>query len=186
MYAADSADYFIYTNADIALQPFFYQTVSSIIASGYDSFVINRRTISAHYEQDEDIPLMYSEIGESHPGYDCFIFRRDIYPLFKLGSVCIGTAWIGRALVANMVAYSNKFKEFRDAHLTFHIGDSMQWRQEEYSDYFQENQKEYLKIFKQLEPERGEFESVLRSYLLDTGDKRKIPDFDKFHSEKGK
>lgn len=186
LYEASTAEYFIYTNVDIALQPFFYQTVSSMITLGYDAFVINRRTIPGHYQHTKDIPLMYAEIGESHRGYDCFVFRKDIYPLFKLGTICIGTAWIGRALLANMVAYANKFREFRDAHLTFHIGDSMQWRQEEYDDYFQENQKEYLRIFKQLELERGEFESVLRSYLLDTGDKRKIPDFEKFYREKEK
>lgn len=178
LYFAGEADYLIYTNTDIALQPFFYQTVSSVIASGYDAFVVNRRTIPEHYRNPEDIPLMCAEIGEPHPGYDCFIFKREIFPRFQLGAICIGTAWVGRALLANMLAYSRNFKEFRDAHLTFHIGNSLEWRREEYADYLQENYREYLAIIKKLESERGTFNPVLRSYLLDTGNHRTIPDFD--------
>jgi hypothetical protein len=175
LYETVKADYLIYTNVDIALQPYFYQTVSAIIEQGYDAFVINRRTISHNYYTIDQIPFMYAEIGRPHPGYDCFVFRRDMYPQFKLGMICIGTAWIGRALLANMVAYSSKFKEFKNEHLTFHIGDSLQWRREEYHDYFQENLNEYSAIYRQLEAEHGVFEPVLRSYLLDTGDKRQFP-----------
>ena len=174
---AGQADYLIYTNVDIALQPYFYRSISKIIAQGYDAFVINRRTISDQYGNMKQIPLMYAEIGEPHPGYDCFVFKRGLYAQFKLGTICIGTAWIGRALLANMVTYADKFKEFGNEHLTFHIGDSQQWRQDEYQDYFQENLNEYLKIFSQLESEQGVFEPVLRSYLLDTNDKRQFPSF---------
>ena len=177
--AAGDADYLIYTNVDIALQPYFYHTVSEIINKGYDAFVINRRTISNRYSSIDDLPLMYAEIGESHRGYDCFIFRRDVYPRFKLGTICIGTAWIGRTLLANLVTYSAKFKEFKNEHVTFHIGDSLPWRQDEYHDYFQENWNEYLKIFHQLEAEHGGFEPTRRSYLLDAGAKRKFPPFDR-------
>lgn len=176
--AAGDADYMIYTNVDIALQPFFYQTVTKIIDQGYDAFVINRRTISSRYGKVEEIPLMYAEIGESHPGYDCFIFRRDVYPKFKLGTICIGTAWIGRTLLANLVTYAVKFKEFRNEHVTFHLGDSLSWRSSEYQDYFRENWNEYLKHFQQLEVEHGEFESTWRSYLLDTVPKRQFPNFE--------
>jgi len=176
--AAAQADYLIYTNVDIALQPYFYRSISKIIAQGYDAFVINRRTISNRYGNIKHIPLMYAEIGEPHPGYDCFVIKRDRYAPFKLGTICIGTAWIGRALLANMAAYAGKFKEFRNEHLTFHVGDSQQWRQDEYQDYFQENLKEYLRIFSQLESEQGAFEPIWRSYLLDTNDKRQFPSFE--------
>ena len=174
---AGQADYLIYTNVDIGLQPYFYRSISGIIEQGYDAFVINRRTISNRYGCIEQLPFMYAEIGEPHPGYDCFVFKRDMYPKFKLGAICIGTAWIGRDLLANMVCCSSKFKEFRNEHLTFHIGDSLQWRQDEYRDYFEENLKEYLKVFSQLESEHGEFKPVLRSYLLDTAGKRQFPSF---------
>lgn len=176
--AALYADYLIYTNVDIALQPYFYHTVSKIIDQGYDAFVINRRTISDRYSSIEQIPLMYAEVGESHKGYDCFIFRREVYPKFKLGTICIGTAWIGRILLANLVSYAAKFKEFKNQHVTFHIGDSLPWRLDEYRDYFRENWNEYLKHFHQLEAEYEEFEPIWRSYLLDTGIKRQFPNFE--------
>jgi hypothetical protein len=176
--AAGNAEYMIYTNVDIALQPYFYQAVNEIIDQGYDAFVINRRTISQRYTTVGEIPLMYAEFGEPHPGYDCFIFRRDLYKRFKLGTICIGTAWVGRTMLANMVAYSNRFKEFREVHLTFHIGDSQHWRNCEYQDYFLENKNQYMEIFNLLEEERGRFGTILRSYLLDTVPKRKFPDFD--------
>jgi hypothetical protein len=183
--AAGHADYLIYTNVDIGLQPHFYSSIARIIEQGSDGFVINRRTIPDRYHDVNQIPFMYAEVGESHPGYDCFVFRRDAYPQFKLGAICIGTAWIGRALLANMVAYAGKFREFRNEHLTFHIGDSMSWRQDEYHDYFQENWNEYLRLFGEIEADRGGFDPELRSYLLDTGSARRIPDFSRLDLQSG-
>jgi hypothetical protein len=185
-YECSHADYFIYTNVDIALQPYFYKTVAFIIKQGYDGFVINRRTIPNTYSSIHDIPLMYAEIGEPHKGYDCFIFRRELYAQFKLGIIHVGTAGIGRALLANMTAYSSKFREFRNEHLTFHIGDACPWKKDEFSDYFQENWNEYLTLYQQIEIEREGFEPTVRSYLLDTGDKRFVPDFEKCYIEKGR
>ena len=175
--SAGEADYFIYTNVDIALQPYFYKAVARIIAQGCEAFTINRRTITGKYASLREIPLMYAEIGESHKGYDCFVFKREIYPAFKLGTICIGTAWIGRALLANLAAYAAVFKEFRNEHLTFHIGDPCPWRREEFSDYFRQNREEYLKIFGRLEKERGEFTPDWQAYLLNTGDRRIFPNF---------
>ena len=177
LYESSPEEYMIYTNADIGLQPYFYEAVSKIAEKGYDAFVINRRTLPDTYKKIGQIPLMYAEPGMPHPGYDCFVFKRSLYPKFRLGDVCIGTAWIGRALLANMLLNSEKFREFKDLHLTFHIGDSVVWRGAEYDDYFQENHKEYMKIIGQLESEKGPFETVTRSYLLDTGAQRQFPDF---------
>jgi hypothetical protein len=178
--AAGAADYYVYTNADIALQPYFYLSVAKIIEQGYDAFVINRRTIPAGYHDVKQIPLMYAEAGDAHPGYDCFVFRSDVYPRFVLGDICIGSAWIGRALLANMAAFSARFKEFKNEHLTFHIGDSLSWRQDDYQDYSRENRKEYVRIFGELEKKRGGFSPPWRSYLLDSGDKRRFPDFEQW------
>lgn len=175
--AAGPVDYYVYTNVDIALQPFFYLSVARIIEQGYDAFVINRRTIPADYQDRGQIPLMYAEVGEAHPGYDCFVFRSGVYPRFKLGDICIGSAWIGRALLANMAAFSARFKEFKNEHLTFHVGNSLSWRQDDYQDYFRENHKEYLRIFSELEKEKGGFSPPWRSYLLDGGGERQFPDF---------
>jgi hypothetical protein len=178
LFESSQAEYFVFTNVDIGLQPYFYLSLSKMIEQGYDAFVVNRRTISGRYRDRNEIPLMYAEAGEPHPGYDCFVFRRDVFPKFRLGTVCIGTAWIGRTLLVNMVAHSRKFKEFRNEHLTFHIGDSLLWRQNEYQDYFRHNRDEYLKIFRQTEEERGEFPAVWQSYFLESGSRRQFPVFE--------
>jgi hypothetical protein len=169
------ADYFIYTNVDIGVQPFFYRTVAAFIASGYDCFIINRRTIPDRFRTIEQLPQMWAEIGESHPGYDCFVFRRDYFPAFLLGTICLGTAWIGRALLANLVATGGRFREFRNEQLTFHIGDQRPWRQEQLGDYFRHNQEEYRVILGQLEARLGGFDPQIRSYLADSGDQRWLP-----------
>ncbi|MCU0285059.1 MAG: hypothetical protein MUF15_01550 [Acidobacteria bacterium] len=186
LYQSTQADYLIYTNVDIALQPHFYRFVQAAVQQGCDAFVINRRTITDKYTTIAQIPFMYAQIGESHKGYDCFIFKRELYPKFKLGTICIGTAWIGRALLANMCVYASRFREFRDEHLTFHIGDPCTWRNEEFNDYFQENRQQYLNIFKQLENECGNFDPIVHSYLMDTGANRYIPDFNEYYVGNGK
>ncbi len=185
LYEASRADFFIYTNMDIGLMPYFYSTVSKFIEKGYDSFVINRRTIRDRYRSPLQIPQMYAETGEPHKGYDCFVFKRSLYPNFKLETICLGTAWIGRTLLANLAAYSTRYKEYRNRHLTFHIGDACGWRNPNFSDYMQENWNTYLSIFHRIEEERGPLDPEVRSYLIDAGDKRLIPDFERYYISKG-
>lgn len=181
-----NAEYVVFTNVDIALQPHFYLAVAALIGRGHDAFVINRRTIPAASFDLADLPLMYAELGEPHPGYDCFVFRRDLYPRFTLGEVCIGTAWVGRALLANLAVHAARFREFRDLHLTFHLGDSLSWRQTEFDDYLQANREEYQRVASALEREAGGFPAEFRSYLLDAGRQRSIPDFDRFFIAAGR
>lgn len=178
-------EYVAYTNADIALQPHFYLAVAALVGQGYDAFVINRRTIPASYTSLGDLPLMYAELGEPHPGYDCFVFRRDVLPLFQLGLIHVGSAGIGRALLANLVRHARRFRECRDAHLTFHLGDACAWRREEYGDYVRENWSEYLRLHRQLFGAAGG-DPLVRSYLLETGPRRPIPDFDRFFIAAGR
>jgi hypothetical protein len=64
LYKASDAEYMIYTNVDIALQPHFYNVVSNYIQQGYDAFIINRRTIPGKYKFIEEIPQMLAEVGE--------------------------------------------------------------------------------------------------------------------------
>lgn len=177
LYETGRGDLLVYTNADIGLQPYFYPALAALADRGYDAFIVNRRTISADYRSAEELPLIWAEIGTPHPGYDCFVFRREYYPDFILGEVCIGAAWVGRALLANMAARAKAFKEFRDLHLTFHIGDSQAWRSDELRDYQDHNRTEYLRIVSLLEGRRGPFPPPWRSYLLDTGSGRAFPEF---------
>jgi hypothetical protein len=168
--AAGDADYLIYTNVDIALMPYFYAAVAKIIDSGYDAFVINRRTISSSFTTIEEIPLMYSQVGEIHPGHDCFVFKRELYPKFEMDStVCIGVNWVGRALILNLAANAEKFAEFQDKHLTFHIGKYKIWKNEDYLDYVNHNKKEILQIIRQLKNNNCNFDAnkIAADYLSD-------------------
>ncbi|MEM1368220.1 MAG: hypothetical protein AAGG02_09415 [Cyanobacteria bacterium P01_H01_bin.15] len=144
--AHNSADYVIYTNVDIALMPNFYVTVAHLIQQGYDAFVINRRTISTKYTAIADIPMMWAQAGKSHPGHDCFVFKRSALERYQLYQVCIGASLVGRALLLNLIAQSQQFAEFKNLHLTFHLGDDRAWRQDRYRDYTEYNLTNTLAI----------------------------------------
>lgn len=138
--------YMIYTNVDIALMPNFYKSVAHIIKSGYDAFIINRRTIPSIYDNPNQLSWMYMEAGKPHPGYDCFVFKRELFQKFELGNVCIGANFIGKALIINMMVHAQRFKIFKDLHLTFHIGDDRAWKNPRFRDYDEHNQKEVERI----------------------------------------
>jgi len=142
---ATDADYLIYTNVDISLMPHFYVALNDIIEKGYDAFTVNRRTISKEYKIEQRAS-MYAEIGEPHPGHDCFVFKRGLYPNFNLGLACVGANWVGRVLIANLICHSEQFEIFKDMHLTFHIGNDQSWRVSEYSDYDKHNESQLHKI----------------------------------------
>ncbi len=150
LYNASDAEYFIYTNVDIALMPNFYVAVNEIIDAGYDAFIINRRTLPPHYRSVSELPIMYTDIGQSHPGYDCFIFRRECVPRFLLGNVCIGAPKIGVVLAANLICFAKRFKEHANVHLTFHIGNDLSWQNPVLNDYFIHNKNETEKILNSL------------------------------------
>lgn len=158
LYRSSNAEYLIYTNVDIALQPYFYQTVIRLIEQGYDAFIINRRTIHDTYKKPEDLALMYAEIGEKHKGWDCFVFKRSLYSEFGLRDACIGTGWIGRVMISNMACLANKFKIFTDLHATFHIGNEKSWKTNEYNDYLLHNQNQCRKILTNFEQKFGPFD----------------------------
>lgn len=164
--ATPNADYLIYTNSDISLQPNFYNEVIEIINQGYDAFVINRRTISDKYTKIEEIPLMYEEKGESHLGHDCFVFKRNLYPKFQLGLICIGMRWIGRALYINCLVNSNNFKEFEDLYLTFHIGDNRTWSNDLFNDYVLHNKKEIVKIMNTFKYNKFNNKLLVENYII--------------------
>jgi hypothetical protein len=167
LYHASQADYFIYTNVDIALQPSFYTAVREYIQDGFDSFVINRRTIDARYSTIGELDEMYSDRGIAHRGWDCFIFPRQFYPWFRLYDICLGTGRVGLAMLSNLVMLSHNFHEFKEEYLTFHIGDDQIWKQREYADYSAHNTEQLMRILSELEKEHGAFprESIPGSFL---------------------
>lgn len=151
LYNHTNADYFVYTNMDIILMPFFYDVVFSYIQQGYDAFAINRRRISKYFLNNHSLQEIYAEIGKSHPGFDCFVFRRTLLPHFIMKNICIGIPFVEATLIYNMVAFSNRFRLFPDKHLTVHIGMEVMPRRDK--EYFAHNKQEFQKyILPQLKP----------------------------------
>lgn len=176
VYNYSDASYFIYSNIDIALMPHFYVVVKKIIEQGFDAFVINRRTISKKYTDIKDIPLMYCATGEHHPGFDCFVFKRDMYKNFNLGTACIGANWIGRVLIVNLIANAGKFKIFDNLHLTFHIGDDRNWKNHEFYDYDRHNETQLYNTLLHFSKNKKMTHPMLEEFLKQIENmNRKIP-----------
>ena len=150
LYETSIADFFIYSNVDIAVMPFFYRALSFFIEQGLDAFIINRRTISASWSSALDIPLMMAQMGDSHPGHDCFVFKRDLYQNFELDNVCIGAKRVARALMANMIAFSSSFHEFADKHLTFQLGVERSCDHPDANEYYYHNVSALMQVFRKL------------------------------------
>jgi len=158
LYHGSSAPYLIYTNVDIILHPNFYQEVASRIRSGLDAFIINRRRIPDYYRSVEDLPKMFALEGAPHPGFDCFVFHRSLYPKFRMGRVCVGIPFIEMIFSQNLFCHAQRFQLFDRDRLTFHIG---------------------MKIFKKRDPEyfnfnKAEFWRTVREFLPEM-DSRKFP-----------
>jgi hypothetical protein len=156
LYAASDADRFIQTNADIGLTPHFYLLIKKLIDDGNDSFCINKRIVPEILNKVEDIPVIWSTIGELHAGHDCFVFRRELYPKFEIGEICMGTPWSETTLITNMVAYSNSFFVFKQAFATFHIGDRRMWLPHDYNDYRIHNTTEFARVLRKLSKDKPE------------------------------
>ena len=122
LYKESDAEYLVYSNVDIGLQPHFYDAVNEIIATGHDAFMINRRRIEEKFDSADQLDEMLAEKGKSHPGFDCFVFKRELYPQFSLAEVCIGVPFIEITLSQNLFCFAENPKVFTDEYLTFHIG----------------------------------------------------------------
>jgi hypothetical protein len=141
-------EYLIYTNIDISPMPYFYTFLYQMLRFGFDSLVINRRTISDVYTQTSDLPIMYADMGIQHPGLDCFIFRRDLFRRFVPFRSIVGMGFVMRALLFNLVATSDKMAIVTDAHATFHVGDDKSWEDPIYADYVAFNKEEALAVWR--------------------------------------
>ena len=149
-YENSTADFLIYTNVDIGLYPDFYSEVVRIIGEGHDAFIINRRRIPAVYAKPEDLPEIWESPGKKHPGFDCFVFKRELVPKFELENVCVGIVFIGILTAHNLFAFGKNFKLFDKEHLTFHLGmEIFKARPGEYMDH---NKREFRKAIRKLIP----------------------------------
>ena len=116
------SDYYIYTNADIALMPYFYNVVHQYVIQGYDAIVINRRRISKKYADEICLEMMFADLGKSHPGFDCFVIKKELIRCLILDNICVGIPFVEVALVHYLFSFATKPLFLPDAHLTFHIG----------------------------------------------------------------
>lgn len=121
-YNATTAEYLIYSNSDIGLMPQFYKVIEEYINKGHDAIVVNRRRIKSTLNNSGDLDAIYSEVGLPHPGYDMFIFKRELFPDFILNNICIGIPFAGNDLFYNLFCFAEKPVLLADKHLTFHIG----------------------------------------------------------------
>ncbi len=163
-YRASDADYIIYTNVDIAPLPHFYTAVATWLTAGFDALVINRRTISDTWQSPEQLPLILSDPGKPHPGFDCFVFPRRWIPDLDVGDICIGVDRIGLVLLAAMHHRATKFLLADDVHLTCHIGDDQHWRNPALSDYYTYNTAQAKAVFERIAREDPGFEARLPSW----------------------
>ena len=63
--------------------------------------------------------MMWSEIGHKHPGWDCYVFKKDLYKKFNLGDTIVGAVGDGEALRANMKFHSKKLYRARGCAFNF-------------------------------------------------------------------
>ena len=151
MNESNDATHFIYTNLDICVMPFFYETIASYVEKGHDAIVINRRRISSRYLQEKDLNTMYAEAGKTHTGYDCFVFSRELLGQLILKDIFIGTPPSGNDLFYNLFTFANNPILFTEKHLTFHAGMDLHkpWGDAGVNAH---NQKEFLLLLKELKP----------------------------------
>lgn len=165
MYDESDAEYLVYTNVDIGLYPNFYREVNRFIDEGHDAFIINRRRIPEHYTKVEDLKEIYKDFGKKHPGFDCFVFHRDLFPKFVLKEVCIGVPFIGITLSQNLFALANNFNLYEDEKLTFHIGmEIIKGRAPR--EYFRYNQAQFWSAMNSPLREQMEIKKLPYSNLL--------------------
>jgi hypothetical protein len=146
LYNSSDAEYFIYTNLDIGIRPHFYTYIKQMIEKGYDAFCINRRDLPKKNNgvllDSSKTGLIYTLEGDRHPGIDCFVFKRRIFPHLNLGHVYVGFPPVGQVLKTQVEINSKSFTWIKDEFLTFHIGHDSPWLNSENSAYFDENERQ--------------------------------------------
>jgi len=151
LYTGSSAPYLIYTNVDIIVHPSFYREVAARIKTGLDGFIINRRRVPDHYRSVADLPEIYRLRGAPHPGFDCFIFHRSLYPRFQFGCICVGIPFIEMIFSQNLFCYARNFALFDGDCLTFHLG--MEIFKKRDPEYFHFNKQEFWQTIRRLLPD---------------------------------
>ena len=148
--AATDAEFVVFTNSDICLTPGFYIAVARMLSLGYETIVINRRTVPGVGADDPNAELAAADIGESHPGHDCFVFRRSRIAEFSPNLACVGAGYVMRGLVYNLVANAEQALFLTEAHLTYHFGNDRPWVAPVMRPYLWHNKGQLLGTYERL------------------------------------
>ena len=128
-HGAPHAEFMIYSNIDIGLQPDFYIEIERAIREHqWDAFSVMRHTVSDEHRAVEEIDLIHELPGVPQGGYSCLVFRRSDYPKYALGSACIGLQPVSVLLMLNMMIHAKRFGQIKKQRLCFHLGDDGNWR----------------------------------------------------------
>lgn len=162
---ADSSEWVIFTNSDICLQPGFYVAARDMLAAGFDSLIINRRTIDAG-AMARSLELAAAELGEVHPGLDCFIFPASWLAQFERNDACVGVPLVMRSLFHNLVARAERLLILTEAGLTFHYGDDRPWLSEDLAEHRGHNSEETRRQIERLRRNPTARERIDRLYEI--------------------
>ena len=127
------ADYIIFTNSDIGVQKNFYKKVNEFIhKDNLKSFIINRRDNIPKFKDkkrltDKNLDIIYKEIGQTHPGKDCFIMHRKILEKINMNLMFTGYPPWGFKLHSCMKKIDKKTHLYTNKYLTFHLGNDSVW-----------------------------------------------------------
>lgn len=150
----DEYDVAVLTNADIALQPYFYDLVTEIFSEGYDAFSINRRTVFERFS-GSSVSRLASSHGIAHPGHDCFVMSAQLVPLLEKVDISLGVPGVGTALLWQLALHATRFRTFRDLRATYHVGDDRVWANDSLADYAAHNRKCLAQLVRRLEEKHG-------------------------------
>ena len=149
------ADIVVYSNIDIAVQPNFYEKARDWIGTGHDAVSVTRRTIPQTFTLLSQIDAMYAEVGEPHPGDDCFIVSRGVAEKLNIAPVYVGVSWFDKVLLLNLADQAGSFVKLRDERLTFHIGDDRTWSNPVNRPISTWNKNHLIDLVNNLERKRG-------------------------------
>lgn len=116
-------DYVCYMNSDIIVPYWFFDFLASSIRTHPKNtgFIINRKDIlNSTFSFSEDTGYLAMRY---HPGFDCFIFPKNILGTSYFGRCTVGFPPIGALLATNMLANLDEVKLINDSVVTLHRGD---------------------------------------------------------------
>lgn len=133
VYINSDADYIVFTNSDICVHKYFYREIFKIITEkNPDFFIINRRDNIPKFKDgkrltEDDLDYIYTQKGNQHPGFDCFIMKSELVKKVNMKNMFTGYPPWGYTLRDRLVRNSKVGMVFTDKFLTFHLGCDKVW-----------------------------------------------------------